>query len=1004
MRKYLLLLTALYSISVFAQSPQGINYQTVVRNAQGNVMANATVGVRFTIHDGGPGGANAFQEVQTLTTNQFGLFSAVIGSVDSLSSVNWGNGVKYLQVEIDPAGGTNYISMGSTQLMSVPYALYAANAPAGPTGARGVTGATGLTGPTGAQGTSGVVGATGPTGSGGGATGATGPTGAQGVTGPQGGTGSTGATGAGATGPTGAQGSTGIQGLAGPTGATGANGAGTTGATGPTGAQGNTGATGATGAQGATGTSVAQTLSTAGDSLHISGGNTVPLSYWKTTGNSGTTSANFIGTTDNSPLYLKANNAQVGYLPTSSSGNIIFGVTNGDITGITNVIVGSYAGGGSSETGNDNVAVGGSALRYNTSGYQNVALGSGALSSNNAGHSNIAAGFQSLNSNGSGNSNVAIGESALRSNTSGNNNVAVGVSGLQNALTAASNVAIGFAAMTANTTGSNNVAVGLQAGQVATGSGNVFLGFQAGNTDTGSNKLYIANTGTNTPLIYGDFSTRHLTIHDSLTSKYLQITNGATNGYVLQSDAAGNASWANPGSSSWGINGNTGTGSSNFLGTTDNHPLYFKTNNAQVGYLPSTTGGNIVFGLNNTVSTGVGNVILGDDNGTSSQSGNYNIVIGSQALHNQSGDENIAIGYLTLTGVTAGQNNTGVGSEALVDNVTGSNNTALGYQAGYATLGSGNVFLGYNAGLHEAGSNKLYIANSGVAPLIYGDFGTSVVNVNGNLGIGNNAPVYPLDITSTYTTSFSNYGYLAATGAGTIGGNSTSVPVSIHSIGRILSAEVDVQSDQRIKKDITHPATNTLLDKVNALQVADYHYIDQIQKGTNVKRGFIAQQVEQVLPTAVNKNTDMIPNVFAAAEKVEIDGSKLKVTTTTAHGFAMGDEVLLYDKENKPYHVSVSEVISDRVFAVSNWSAQTESLFVYGKKVDDFRTIDFDQITAMAVGAIQELSAKTQTLEKENAALKAQLQASKAEQEKRMENMKAQIDAINEKLNITTSK
>lgn len=216
-----------------AQAPQGINYQAVARNAAGSVLQNQNVGIRLSIHDGSAGGTIVYQETHSATTNQFGLFTVVIGGgtvqQGTFAGVNWGSGGgKFLQVELDPTGGSSYSNMGTTQMESVPYALYAANSPAGATGATGPTGpqgAQGAQGNAGAQGAQGVTGPTGATGSGGGATGATGPTG---PTGP----------GGGATGPTGA---TGVKGSTGATGPTGATGAGVTGATGATGATGPAG-------------------------------------------------------------------------------------------------------------------------------------------------------------------------------------------------------------------------------------------------------------------------------------------------------------------------------------------------------------------------------------------------------------------------------------------------------------------------------------------------------------------------------------------------------------------------------------------------------------------------------------------------------------------------------------------------------------------------------------------------------------------------------------------
>lgn len=229
MKKILLTLTFFTTliVGVVAQAPNSLNYQAVVRNSTGVVLANANVSLRFTIHDGSSAGATVYQETKTLTTNQFGLATHQIGSgtvvSGTIAGVAWGSGSKWLQVELDPAGGSTYTDMGTTQLVSVPYALYAANSPAGstgPTGPTGSTGSVGLTGPTGPTGV-GTTGPTGPTGSGAGPTGPTGPTGV-GVTGPTGAKGATGATGVGVTGPTGP---TGV-GLVGPTGPTGPGGSG----------------------------------------------------------------------------------------------------------------------------------------------------------------------------------------------------------------------------------------------------------------------------------------------------------------------------------------------------------------------------------------------------------------------------------------------------------------------------------------------------------------------------------------------------------------------------------------------------------------------------------------------------------------------------------------------------------------------------------------------------------------------------------------------------------
>ena len=172
---------------LFAQAPpQGINYQAVARDASGNELPNTPLTVRMGIYSDAAATVLVYEETHPVTTNAFGLFNLVIGqgtqtSPGAFNAILWANSAYYMKVEIN--GGTGFTDMGTTQLMSVPYALYAGSSAGGPTGPQG---ATGLQGPTGATGS---TGATGPQGT----SGAQGVTGSQGI---QGNTGANGATGA----------------------------------------------------------------------------------------------------------------------------------------------------------------------------------------------------------------------------------------------------------------------------------------------------------------------------------------------------------------------------------------------------------------------------------------------------------------------------------------------------------------------------------------------------------------------------------------------------------------------------------------------------------------------------------------------------------------------------------------------------------------------------------------------------------------------------------------
>jgi hypothetical protein len=265
MRKTFTLLTAiLVTAIVFAQAPQKMSYQAVIRDAGNALVANHSIGMRISILQGT---SAVYVETQTATTNANGLVTFEIGGgtvvSGSFSTINWASGTYSIKTETDPVGGTNYSITGTSKLLSVPFALFSANGPQGvqgPVGPQGLTGPAGTTGPagptgvTGATGPAGVTGATGPAGPIG-PTGIAGPAGAAGAKGTTGSTGLTGPTGAtgpiGPIGPTGVAGPAGATGPAGPAGAKGSTGS--TGLTGPVGPIGPTGATGAAGPTGATG-------------------------------------------------------------------------------------------------------------------------------------------------------------------------------------------------------------------------------------------------------------------------------------------------------------------------------------------------------------------------------------------------------------------------------------------------------------------------------------------------------------------------------------------------------------------------------------------------------------------------------------------------------------------------------------------------------------------------------------------------------------------------------
>ena len=133
MKKIILSMAAfvMLSFNTFSQTPESFKYQAVVRDGSNLILANQNVGVQLRILQGSPSGTAVYTETFTVTTNQFGLINLEIGTgttTDDFSLIDWGNDTYFVENGIDVTGGTSYSIMGTSQLLSVPYALHAKSA------------------------------------------------------------------------------------------------------------------------------------------------------------------------------------------------------------------------------------------------------------------------------------------------------------------------------------------------------------------------------------------------------------------------------------------------------------------------------------------------------------------------------------------------------------------------------------------------------------------------------------------------------------------------------------------------------------------------------------------------------------------------------------------------------------------------------------------------------------------------------------------------------------
>lgn len=130
MKNILLLITLFFTVNVYSQAPQSFKYQATARNNSGVLIVNQPVGMQTSIIQGSANGNAVYVETYSPVTDDFGLINIDIGtgnSTNDFSTINWANGPFFIKIEMDVTGGTNYQDFGTSQLLSVPYALFANN-------------------------------------------------------------------------------------------------------------------------------------------------------------------------------------------------------------------------------------------------------------------------------------------------------------------------------------------------------------------------------------------------------------------------------------------------------------------------------------------------------------------------------------------------------------------------------------------------------------------------------------------------------------------------------------------------------------------------------------------------------------------------------------------------------------------------------------------------------------------------------------------------------------
>ena len=232
-----------------------------------------------------------------------------------------------------------------------------------------------------------------------------------------------------------------------------------------------------------------------------------------------------------------------------------------------------------------------------------------------------------------------------------------------------------------------------------------------------------------------------------------------------------------------------------------------------------------------------------------------------------------------------------------------------------------------------------------------------------------------LKVTSFAASSYTTAGYLYA------GGNSQNIPVNT-GVNISIESEKGVKaqgflyiSDKRIKKDISTSSHSDDLANLLRLRVADYHMKDEVIHGKSMHKGFIAQEVAEVLPAAITRSKDVVPDIYALAQSAEVKGEELTIAIKDRHDLKVGEKVkLMTEKNNAGSLHEISRIDGENAFTVSGWTAgPTDKVFVYGREVSDFHIVDYDHIHTLNLSATQELARRLFSLESENEGLRSEV-------------------------------
>ena len=216
--------------------------------------------------------------------------------------------------------------------------------------------------------------------------------------------------------------------------------------------------------------------------------------------------------------------------------------------------------------------------------------------------------------------------------------------------------------------------------------------------------------------------------------------------------------------------------------------------------------------------------------------------------------------------------------------------------------------------------------------------------------------------------TFISYHFFNSSTTGNTTANNLNLSISCNKSIHIVSGELLVSSDSRIKKNIEELDDNECLDVIRNLGVKKYKYRDPISRGTDqYVRGFIAQDVSSIIPNSVKLSNNYIPNIYNLGNtSLESNSNSSNIYIISSNNSIVLEKqkditkILLYDEEDNRIETTLKEQINSNTIKIETDKQLTSNVFIYGEEVYDFNTLDKNAIYTTAVGALQEVDRQQQ--------------------------------------------